>query len=228
MSKNIIYALVEPWDQHIIRYIGKSSTGLRRPKSEFCNSRLVGNSHKENWIKSRIANGYTDRMQYIVILEEYPDDITKEQLNNAEISFISEYRAKGFDLTNATNGGDGVSAGKDHPLYGKKRDPKIVEKIAKSNRKPKKVHPWNFGKKGVQVVWNKNKPWSKEFRQSISGEKSSRGKLTQRQADEIRELYDLFKAAKISDGVIGDIYGISATSVHSIIINQTYVQEGII
>jgi hypothetical protein len=104
MSKNIqfiIYGLVDPITKQI-RYIGKSSYGLKRPKEHFKPSNyLTQKNHKAHWIKSLIEQGLKPG---IVILKEAS---TEAELSQLEIDTIREYKEKYGNLTNSTDGGEG-------------------------------------------------------------------------------------------------------------------------
>lgn len=101
MMKYIIYGLTDP-DTQEIRYIGKSTSGMKRPLEHKKPSNLKVSSYKVNWIKSLINQ---DKIYGIIILE-----ITKtpEELDSREIYWIAEYRSRGTSLTNGTDGGEGA------------------------------------------------------------------------------------------------------------------------
>lgn len=101
MNKNLIYALKDP-ETNEIRYIGKSTSGLRRPNQHKQKYGLLTNNHKNNWIKSLLAKGL---MYEIIILEE---NIELESLNNREKYWVTYYKSLGSCLTNQTDGGEGT------------------------------------------------------------------------------------------------------------------------
>lgn len=100
----IIYGLVCPKTKQI-RYIGKSSYGLKRPREHFKPSNYMKqHNHKAHWIKNLIEQGLKPD---IVILKEAP---TAEELSQLEIDTIKEYRTRYNNdntLTNSTDGGEG-------------------------------------------------------------------------------------------------------------------------
>lgn len=100
MKQNIIYALTCP-DTGIVRYIGKSTVGLERPNKHKTKMSLIAQTHKNNWIKSLLAQNKT---YGIKVLEECD---SKEVLNEREMHWIKFYRDTGHNLTNATDGGEG-------------------------------------------------------------------------------------------------------------------------
>jgi len=59
-------------------------------------------SHKASWFKNMRDAGVTARMD---LLEGFS---CRADANAAEIFWIAQFRAWGFDLTNATDGGEGV------------------------------------------------------------------------------------------------------------------------
>jgi hypothetical protein len=103
-SKYLIYGLFDPRDG-ALRYVGKSSVGLKRANAHWSESRLVYNQHKTNWI--RLLKKLNLKYE-IVILEEFDSDV---KLNEAEIEWIAQARFLGCDLTNKDDGGGGRSSG---------------------------------------------------------------------------------------------------------------------
>jgi len=97
----LIYGLVDP-DTKEIRYVGKSSYGLKRPKEHFKPSNyLKQKNHKAHWIKKLISEG---KLPEIIVLKTAE---TEERLNQLEIETIKYYRDAGNALTNGTDGGEG-------------------------------------------------------------------------------------------------------------------------
>lgn len=105
-SKHLIYGLRDPRDG-AIRYVGKSSTGMKRPKAH--SKRAASEqTHKAAWIRKLQAAG----LQYeIVVLEQLGDDCSKDLINAREIAWIALGReALGDRLTNGSDGGDGFDS----------------------------------------------------------------------------------------------------------------------
>lgn len=99
--KYIIYGLTDP-DTQEVRYIGKSTSGMKRPLEHKKPSNLKVQSHKVNWIKSLIS---VNKMYGIIVLESTS---APEELDAREIYWISEYKNRGVNLTNGTDGGEGA------------------------------------------------------------------------------------------------------------------------
>lgn len=99
----LIYGLVDPNSKQI-KYIGKSSSGLIRPKSHSSPSSLKKdcNSKKVKWIISLLEN---DKKPEIVVLD-YSNSV--EENNEKEIKYIKQYREAGFELFNILDGGNGL------------------------------------------------------------------------------------------------------------------------
>lgn len=96
----LIYALVDPIDNQI-KYIGKSSSGLERPKSHSSpNSLKKGNTRKIKWITSLLEK---DLKPTIVVL-----DYSENNIENCkkEIEYIKKYRDLDYDLYNILDGGE--------------------------------------------------------------------------------------------------------------------------
>ena len=112
LEKNpIIYALLDP-NSGKIRYIGKSMSGISRPKSHTAPSciRNDGKTKKANWLNSLLKNNQKpviQIMEYIYITSD------RETINNIlylkEQQFIKIARELNIDLTNNTDGGPGAT-----------------------------------------------------------------------------------------------------------------------
>lgn len=140
MKRHIIYGLVDPNSKEL-RYIGYSSEIDRRIKDHHRPIYLKVKSHKNNWLKSLLAQG---REAELILIEEYD---SAEQLPQAEIDMVEYFRYLGADLTNGTRGGDGhrkgdklseetrrklseAFSGEKHPMYGKKHTEDSRKKIS--------------------------------------------------------------------------------------------------
>jgi hypothetical protein len=101
VTRHLIYALVDPRSGQW-RYIGKSSSGLRRPREHVRAYFLRSSTHKINWVKSLLAQGLEPQIE---VLEELQGP---ESLGEAEMEWIAAARAAGCQLTNETDGGEGL------------------------------------------------------------------------------------------------------------------------
>lgn len=99
-----IYSLSNPTDNSI-RYVGKAIQ-LNRRYYAHLNDRNREKTHKSNWIKNLFANGLRPKIE---ILDEVPLD----QWQYWEIWWITQIKSWGFNLTNATDGGCGITNSKD-------------------------------------------------------------------------------------------------------------------
>lgn len=139
MSKYLVYGLIDPRTLQV-RYVGKSTTGLKRPKEHGQPSILKRkeHTHTSNWIKElrRYGLDYT-----ITVLDITPED--KLTLKETEIWWIAYGRALGWDLTNHTNGGDGpegwvpseeTRAKISQALKGKKLSPETRAKLSAARK----------------------------------------------------------------------------------------------
>jgi NADH pyrophosphatase NudC (nudix superfamily) len=112
LEKNpLIYALLDP-NTNEIRYIGKSLSGIDRPRSHTAPSNLKqdGITKKSSWLKSLIKK---NQKPVIKIIEYfYYENLDRETIN--EILYLKEqkliklFKDCGFDLTNGTDGGPGA------------------------------------------------------------------------------------------------------------------------
>lgn len=100
----LIYGLIDPRTR-LIRYIGKSCSGMRRPnKHRQLYSKSV-EPHCKNWIRSLLANSLDYEIAALATAN------AKNKLSELECFWISYGHAFGWPLTNATAGGEGRSAG---------------------------------------------------------------------------------------------------------------------
>lgn len=99
----LIYALLDPRSA-AVRYIGKSATGMRRPNMHRKPSVLVKDfTHKANWIRALQKDGLTYDVDVLEVVGE------RKLLDDAERYWIAEARKNGWQITNHTDGGDGLS-----------------------------------------------------------------------------------------------------------------------
>jgi len=103
VSKFFIYGLLDPRTNEV-RYIGKSSTGMKRPNLHRKPSCLAkDNTYKAHWIRALQREGLTYKIEVL----EYVS--SRDELNAAERYWIEEARSHSWRLTNLTDGGDGLS-----------------------------------------------------------------------------------------------------------------------
>lgn len=98
---NLVYGLVDPRTR-LVRYIGKSTTGMKRP-SQHRRPKPSNVTWCANWVRSLHDVGAQPE---IIVLDEFED---AEALNRAERWWIAFGRACAWPLTNLTDGGDGTS-----------------------------------------------------------------------------------------------------------------------
>lgn len=115
MSRFIIYAL--SYDNSDRFYIGKSSSGLERPRQHSRERTLMKVPHYpvSKWIRKHGA------LPNIIVLEE----CDKDSLSDAEIFYIAYFRSLGFKLLNLSDGGEGPLGLKQSEETKRKRADKI-------------------------------------------------------------------------------------------------------
>ena len=129
-SKIIVYGLLDPQTKHL-KYIGRSSSGLERPKKHIwnMNEQKTRYSHLRiyRWINSLKEIG---EKPFIIVLEECTDE---KSVAEAEKKWIKNARLAGYDLTNLSDGGEG-NCGHKSIWKGTKKDPEKVELHAQKMR----------------------------------------------------------------------------------------------
>ena len=131
MEKTYIYALSDINGN--IRYIGKTSYLKQRLYSHIKECRTKRINHKINWIKSLLSKGERPIISII-------DVISISEWQYWEKYWIEQFKQWGFNLTNQTEGGDGLHGYKhsnvsidkmkqkfiDNPNYNKSSDKKYI------------------------------------------------------------------------------------------------------
>jgi hypothetical protein len=96
-----IYTLADPAEPDRIRYIGQSADPSRRLRSHVCEARSGRKSHRASWLCQLLAR---ECLPVLGILEEATADNWVER----EQHWIAHFRAAGYRLVNATDGGEGT------------------------------------------------------------------------------------------------------------------------
>lgn len=174
---NIIYGLVDPRIS-IVRYIGKSTSGMKRPRNHMLVSKLKrDHTHKANWIRELMDLGL---IYEIVILECVT---TVGLLDEAERRWIAHGRSRGWPLTNLTEGGDGQTSPMPASTRAKIREararqaPFSAETLAKMSKSRKGKPPGNAGKpasaeaRAKMSAAHKGRVFSAETRAKIAATK---------------------------------------------------------
>ncbi len=165
----IIYGLTDPRTD-TVRYVGKSCTGLKRPRLHAQRRGLLESNYKARWVRSLLANSL---MYGVVVL--YASS-TREGLAEAEQFWIAELRSRGFPLTNTSRGGEGGTEGCSletrkkiaATLRGKKHDPARVAKMAASKTGVKLSPPSDQARERMREAQSSRPPISDETRQRMS------------------------------------------------------------
>lgn len=122
-SKFLIYGLRDPRTNEI-RYVGRSSSGMRRPRRHDKAASLKEDNYKSRWVSKLLALGLSFE---IVVLERVSDG---SELDQAERKWISIGRsALGSRLTNLTSGGQAGSFGTVQPEASRKATSKRFKGI---------------------------------------------------------------------------------------------------
>lgn len=106
----------------MIRYVGKSCQGLRRPRAHRNPSKRAAATHCARWIRELASHALTYE---IVVLDTTDDKLT---LPSIEIWWIAYGRGSGWPLTNLTTGGEGT--------HGHIKSPETCAKISLSKKNP--------------------------------------------------------------------------------------------
>lgn len=168
MKNTFIYILIDPRNDQV-RYVGKANNTKQRLKNH-CNPARYRCTHKFNWIKSLRK----ENLKPILIII---DEVLKSEWKFWERYWISQFLSWGFNLTNYTEGGDGLTYGNqtsfkkgDKSWNEGKGNVKICTVCGSKFKSPKSAKKISCSKKCASVVvrkatlntqFNKNhKPWN--------------------------------------------------------------------
>lgn len=203
----IIYALIDPRNDKI-RYIGKSQRSAhRRLRRHLAPCYLTGDTHKERWLRVLLALNLEPRIEVLQTCE------TAEQLAAAERQHIARLRADGADLTNATDGGDGVG-GWSHSDESKERIRRALTGKPKSPQHRARTIAAIRGRRASLQTRMLLSAMRAGKRPSAAVVAAHPRKLTDEQVIEIRSLRGL-----VSQRLLGERFGVSKTAIR-------YVQTG--
>lgn len=146
-----VYALSSSADPENIRYVGrtKHDTPDKRFDKHLSKARSNAGGRVYNWIRSVEQSGST------VVCVSLEDSLTYEESAVREIAHITDLKARGFDLTNMTNGGEGT--------LGRVVSPEARAKISETLKE--RMSPEIREKNGSA---NRGKPMSTETRAKIA------------------------------------------------------------
>lgn len=201
-TKNLIYGLIDPLTGEL-RYIGQSSVGMRRAQKHCWeyylrpeNSKRQ-HSYKQRWILGLMKAKLKPE---IIILEKLE---TKNELNEAEIFWISYYKSLGSRLTNISPGGNIAVPPPPRPKGYKhnKETRELISKALRLNAKP--ITEERRKQMSLARLGKKTQPCSEETKRKISIANTGK-KATPEHIKKLSSAKD-YKKIKIKDQ-FGNIY----------------------
>jgi hypothetical protein len=100
----IIYALFDPREPSLVRYIGKTSSGMaERLSRHLTEARLGLKAHRFHWIRALLRDDVMPRIRQI-------EETTAKLWRDRERHWIEHFRCAGHPMTNTSNGGDGLDS----------------------------------------------------------------------------------------------------------------------
>lgn len=231
-----IYVLIDPRSEEI-RYVGWTINPRQRLSAHVSRARK-GGSYKYHWIAQLLDLGLRPTIE---IIESGSGDH-----KDPERRWIAYYRSIGCRLTNLTDGGDGAPGY--HPTEeirrkmsiahtGRKQTPESTAKTAAALRGRKQsvehIARLSASRKGhiptaateAAAIANRGRKHSPDHIAKriapLKGKKRpAMRKLTQEQAQEIREMHGAF-----TQRAIAKKYGVGVATINEILHNRTYLDS---
>ncbi len=192
-----IYGLFDPRNLSL-RYIGKTDNLERRLDNHIHHAKIHmnHNPHKDRWIRQLLTEGLVPAIE---VLEECNQD----NWESIEDAWIQEARAKGANLVNIMNGGQGGS------VKGRKLSEQAKDKISKGlkGRKFSEEHKRKIGeasKGNLNFLGRKHSEETKS-KMSESNKGVSRGKGIPKSKETIEKMRLASKGRKLSEEAKGKI-----------------------
>lgn len=198
-----VYILRET-NSDIPRYVGITSGSLQNRLTKHIHDikRIsCKNRHKKNWLSKNLGN---------IVIEQIDTAETIDEMKNKEIYYISKFRNDGFELLNATNGGDGSygfkhseetiekMSGKNSYWYGKKHSDEWIENA-------KKRIPHNKGAKTGLPSWNSGIPMTEEAKEKMRSKKIGQKDSEETRLKKSKSNKSYLKKLKV-EALINDIW----------------------
>jgi len=178
-----IYALCDPRDD-VIRYVGRTVNLKDRYRSHL---RAKWGTHRCCWIKGLKEIGLKPKMIVLEVVDE-------SKCRSAEMWWIAHLKDVGYDLTNHSDGGDGIL----NPT------PDTREKMSINAKKRGPIRPKGYKCSDAEKETNRN----------------AQQKLSARQVLEIRKM--LSENTEITYSDLADQYGVHWRTIVNIVSGRTY------
>lgn len=154
METTFIYILSDPRNGEP-KYVGKSNVVRKRYRAHLGTDKRI--SRRRCWILSLIKLGLKPELSII-------DEVKTSEWQFWECHYISLYRSWGFDLTNMTDGGDGVTTHSDE-----------IRKKISDKTKGRKLTPEHIAKREAGKIRNGTHKRSEECRKRNSATRLKNG-----------------------------------------------------
>lgn len=197
----IVYALIDPRDG-AVRYVGKTHrTAHRRLRRHLAPCYLVGDTHKERWVRVLLRLGLEPEIR---VLERCDD---ADLLCERERAWIALYQTGGAALTNATPGGDG--RGRQHTAETKSKisaslrgRPKSAEHRRRTGeaQQHRRISPETRAKMSASAKGRETP--------RLPGDRNGRAKLTPEQVEYVRSVRGV-----VSQRELARRFGVSNTAI---------------
>ena len=204
-----VYGLLDP-ETKIIRYVGQTNKLQKRLNDHISEAKYSSKfNRKNNWIRFLLKNNLKPEM---IVLEEFKD---RYSCNKGEVFHISQLLDCGFDLTNATSGGDSFYTRSAESIQrasnsklGKKLSEETKYKMKESAKK--RINPDEIER--LRSISNGTPP-------NFKGEEVLNSKLKEKDVIYIRR--QLNSGLRLTD-ICKEFPNISVSTIHNAAIGKTW------
>lgn len=156
----LIYALIDPRDGST-RYVGKTIRGLAtRLRAHLCRTNLTPKRHSSRWLKGLSDLGLKPSITLLEVV-----DLTGNW-QERERFWIAYYREQGANLTNLTDGGEGV-AGYEFPDERRKAHSRLMKGRIFDAEWKAKISAAKKGKKANPKTPEAKAKWAASYKATV-------------------------------------------------------------
>jgi len=219
-----IYAMIDPRTDEV-RYVGKTSKGLEyRRKGHINAAKYNDNTYLLRWLRGLLNTGEKPVMQ---VLEE----VTEDEWRDAERKWIARGRARGWLLTNGTEGGEGLcnpspetrrklaDAARGNTHASGERSEAFKRRAAEIARQTLNALGHTVSESTRQQISENLKAYYQNGGATMCGEQNGHARFT---ADDVRAIRAEYAQGGISYRALGSRHGVCHETIRKLVLHKTW------